>query len=258
MDKKYYMHIGVDSAYEDYKTDIGMREAVQEVYNNIECSMRKPDLLGKTLHVTANQFPVVFEIVNNIAQKLNMEIPKVYVFEDFFYGVESYGMGEYWIEISAKTVRDFTKKELEFLFARELYKIKEGVTYHIMLMEQMQKIYATIPAMGELVSKTSKNKFNHWCRLENFTADNFAYLYCQDIKAGVNAIIALVLNSKELLEQVDMKAFIKQASSINRLDDVVSNYTKVDENLPYAPFRVESLLAYAMSKRGMQARKEMQ
>lgn len=257
MDKRHYIHIGVDTAYEDYKADMGMGEAIQEIYSGIECGMKKPDLLGKTLLVTENQFSAVFEIVNNIAKKLDMESPKVYVFEDFFYGIESYGMSEYWIEISAKTIRDFTKKELEFLFARELYKIKEGVTYHTMLMEQMQKIYVTIPAMGELISKTSKNKFNHWCRLENFTADNFAYLYCKDISASVNAIVAMVLNSKAMLEQVDMKAFIKQASCINRLDDEVSNYTKADETLPYAPFRVESLLAYAMSKRGMQARKEM-
>lgn len=257
MDKRQYIHVGADAAYENYRADMGIGEEIQEIYS-IECGMKKPDLLGKTLLVTKNQFPLIFEIVNNMAHQLGMESPKIYVFEDFFYGIESYGMGEYWIEISAKTIRDFTKKELEFLFARELYKIKEGVTYHTTLMEQLQKIYVTIPAMGELISKTSKNKFNHWCRLENFTADNFAYLYCKDIRASVNAIVAMVLNSKEMLEQVDMKAFIKQAADINRLDDEVSNYTKADETLPYAPFRVESLLAYAMSRRGMQARKEIE
>ena len=46
-----------------------------------------------------------------------------------------------------------------------------------------------------------------------------------------------------------MTAFIKQASAINKMDDIVSNYTKSDETMPYAPYRVECLLAYAVSKR---------
>lgn len=186
---------------------------------------------------------------------MDMEEPKVYVFEDFFYGIESYGMGEYWIEISAKTIRDFNEKELTFLFARELYKIKYEVVYRITLMHEMFKIYNTIPVAGDAMEKISKAKFNHWCRLENYNADNFAYLHCQDLTACINAIVAMVLNSKSLAEQIDMKAFIKQASEINKLDDTVSNYTKSDEILPYAPYRVESLLAYAVSKRGMKARK---
>lgn len=67
MDKRHYIHIGADAAYEDYKADIGMGEAIQEIYSSIECRMKKPDLLGKTLMVTENQFSAVFEIVNNIA-----------------------------------------------------------------------------------------------------------------------------------------------------------------------------------------------
>jgi hypothetical protein len=257
IDKKKYLHVGADEAYNDYKAEVSMKEAVQEVYNSIDYRMKKPDLLGKTLLVTDSQFPQINRIVKALASKIGITAPDVYVFEDFFYGIESYGMDEYWIEISAKTIRDFTDKELEFLFAREFYKIQGGIIYHTMLMNQMFKIYSAIPTVGDLMSKAVKNKFNHWCRLENFTADNFAYLCCKDLRASIDAIVATVLNSKSMLSQVDMKSFIKQASKINKLDDEVSNYTKADETLPYAPMRVESLLSYGISPRGMQARKEI-
>lgn len=257
IDKKYYLHVGADEAFDNYKKEITFSDDIDEVYNAIEVKMKRPDLLGKTLKVTEKQFASVYKIIKEIAHMLEIKIPDVYVFEDFFYGIESYGMGEYWIEISAKTIRDFNKKELEFLFARELYKIKAGVTYQTMLINQATQMYQALPAIGNFMSKAAKNKFNHWCRLENYTADNFAYLYCKDLHASINSIVAMVLNSKLMLEQVDMQAFVEQASEINKLDDEVSNYTKADELLPYAPMRVESLIAYSVSKRGMEARKEI-
>ena len=255
--KEDYIHIGADEVYANYKGGINLKNEIEQVYCDIEYRLKRPDLLGKTLLVSDTQFPDINRMIQKLALAMNMEVPDVYVFEDFFYGIESYGMKEYWIEISAKTIRDFNEKELIFLFARELYKIKNNVVYQTMLMDQLFKIYGTVPVVGDAMEQVSKANFNHWCRLENYTADNYAYLYCQDLSACVNAIIAMVLNSKSLAEQVDMKAFIKQASIINKLDDTVSNYTKSDEVLPYAPYRVESLLAYALSRRGMKARKEV-
>lgn len=256
INKSNYQHVGTDDAFNSYKKEIGIEGDIADIYKSIEAKMKKPDLLGKTLKVSERQFQEVNNIVESIAVKLNMEKPAVYVFEDFFYGIESYGMGEYWIEISAKTIRDFTPKELEFLFAREFYKIKDGVTYQTALVNQLTEIYAAVPTVGTIISKAARNKFYHWCRLENYTADNFAYLYCKDLSASINAIVAMVLNSKALLEQVDMRAFVEQASEITRLDDTVYNYTKADEMMPYAPMRVESLIAFSVSKRGMQVRKE--
>lgn len=255
--KEQFLHVGADKAYLEYQKEMPLREAVEEIFENIDSKMKKPDLLGKTLLVTEKQFSNVYKIMVGLSEYMEISMPEMYVFEDFFYGIESYGMGTYWIEISAKTIRDFSDKELEFIIAREFYKIKYGLTYQTMLMNQMYKIYEAIPTVGDTVSMVAKNKFNHWSRLENFTADNFGYLYCKDIQASTNAIVAMILNSKSMLSEIDMKSFISQASNINKLDDKVSNYTKADEALPYAPMRVESVLAYALSPRGIKARKEI-
>lgn len=258
LEKRDYIHVGTDEAFENYKKESVIDADIENVYNTIEYCMKKPDLLGKTLLVSERQFSKVNGLVSELCDFMDMSKPEVYVFEDFFYGIESYGMHDYWIEISAKTIRDFTDSELRFLFARELYKIKAGVVYQTMLKNQVFGLQASIPAIGELLKETSRFKFNHWCRLENYTADNFGYLMCNDLTASINAIVAMVLNSKTMLSEIDMMAFIKQASAINKMDDVVSNYTKSDETMPYAPYRVECLLAYAVSKRGIKARKEIE
>jgi hypothetical protein len=104
------------------------------------------------------------------------------------------------------------------------------------------------------LEKMSRLSFYHWYRLSNYSADNFGYLMCGSMKSSVQTILKLVLNSVMLAEQVDVKEFIGQASEINRQDNMVSNYTKADEAIPYAPHRIQSLLAYAISDRGMQTR----
>ncbi len=256
--KQDYVHIGTDEAFDNYKKESILGNDIEKVYTAVEYRMKRPDLLGKTLLVSERQFSGLNQIVIELCTYMEMDKPDIYVFEDFFYGIESYGMGDYWIEISAKTIRDFTDTELRFLIAREMYKIKSGVVYQCMLRNQLFQMQSSIPAIGDMIEKTSKMKFNHWCRLENFTADNYGYLMCRDLNACVNAIVGMVLNSKTMLSEIDMGEFIKQASAINKLDDTVSNYTKADEILPYAPYRVESLLAYAISKRGLNVRKELE
>ena len=257
IDKAYYLHVGTDEAFENYKKDSLIEEDIEKVYSTIEYRMKKPDLLGKTLKVSELQFTKIYNIVMELCKYMEIPVPDIFVFEDYFYGIESYGMKDYWIEISAKTIRDFTDMELRFLFSRELYKIKYGIVYQTMLKNQIFGLQASIPTIGNMLKESSRLVFNHWNRLENYTADNFGYLMCGDLTAGVNTIVGMVLNSKSMLSEVNMGAFIKQASVINCMDDVVSNYTKSDETMPYAPFRVESLLSYALSKRGVNARKEM-
>lgn len=136
------------------------------------------------------------------------------------------------------------------------YKIADGVTRQKTMMEERFKQIRLV-APNEL-EEMSKLSFYHWYRLTNFSADNYGYLMCGSMKTAIQTILKLVLNSVMLAEQVDIKEFIGQASEINRLDDTVYNYTKADESAPYALHRIQNLLAYAVSDRGMKARKELE
>lgn len=252
MYREYYIHSKQNEAYEQYRQGVSFQEDIEEIYDEIDYKIKQPDFLGKTVKVTEKQFPEVFHILQDICKTENIEVPDTYVYEDYYYGAESYGINKYWIELSAKTIQDFSVKEIKFVLAREIYKIIDGVTKQRTMMEERFKMIRQI-APDEL-EKISKLSFYHWYRIANFSADNYGYLKCESMESAISAILMMVLNSRMLTEHVDVKEFIGQASQINMLDDMVFNYTKADESVPYAPHRIQNLLAYAVSERGMKAR----
>lgn len=256
MYREEYIHCRQNQAFEQYRGGILLQEEIEKTYEEIDYKIRRPDLLGKTVRVTARQFPAVNELVQNICEYEQMECPPVYVYEDYYYGAESYGIDKPWIELSAKTIQDFSEEELRFVLGREIYKIADGVTgQKTMMEERFHMIRRMAPDQLEQASRIS---FYHWYRIANYSADNYGYLQCGNIQAAVNAILKMVLNSTGLADQVDIREFIGQASEINRLDDGVFNYTKADEPVPYAPYRIQNLCAYAISERGLRARETME
>lgn len=249
MNRENYIHRGQNEAFEQYENGVMFQEDIEKIYEEIDYKIKQPDFLGKTVKVTDKQFPRVHGMIKEICAYEKVECPAVYVYEDYYYGAESYGIGNMWIELSAKTIQDFSEDELKFVLSREIYKISDGVTKQKTMMEERFKMIRQM-APNEL-EQTSKMSFYHWYRLANYSADNYGYLMCGNIKSSINAILKLVLNSKILTEQVNLKEFIGQASSINKLDDMVFNYTKADESVPYAPHRIQNLLAFAVSERRM-------
>lgn len=249
MYRENYIHKVQNEAFKQYRDGVMFQEDIEKVYEEIDYKIKQPDFLGKTVKVTARQFPKVYRMIQELCSYGKMVCPEVYVYEDYYYGAESYGINRYWIELSAKTIQDFCEEELKFVLAREIYKISDGVTRQKTMMEERFKMIRQL-APNEL-EQVSKMSFYHWYRLANYSADNYGYLMSGSIKKSVNAILMMVLNSKLLVGQVDVKEFIGQASEINKLDDMVSNYTKADECVPYAPHRIQSLLAYVVSDRGI-------
>lgn len=254
MDRDQYIHRGQDAAFEQYRGGVALQKDIEQVYDEIDFKLKQPDFLGKTVRVTEKQFPRVNRMLREMSDRAGIDSPAVYVYEDYYYGAESYGISSFWIELSAKTIQDFTQEELKFVLARELYKISDNVTKQRTMMEERFKLIKML-APDEL-EEISRLAFYHWYRIANYSADNFGYLMCGSVKSAVDAILKMVLNSVMLAGQVDVREFIRQASELNRLDDTVSNFTKADESAPYAPHRIQSLLAYAVSERGMKAAEE--
>lgn len=249
MEREKFVHILQDAAFDAYKEGVSFQKDIENTYANTDFMERQPDLLGKTVRVSQKQFPEVYVIINKLCGNGKEAPIPVYVYEEYYYGAESYGLDSPWIEISAKTIADFSEEELQFILAREIFKIRDGVTKQKTMMEERFKYMKAITPGG--VEEVSRMAFYHWYRLANYSADNYGYISCGSIKASVNAVLKMVLNSIRLSEKVDIKEFIGQASEINMLDDVISNHTKADEPVPYAPHRIKNLLAYAESERGI-------
>lgn len=255
VNKDLYIYSKEDAFFNLLKENLVLEKEIETYYINFIEKKSIPDLLGKTVKVAKNQFSKVYRFIKDICRELELEEVSAYVYEDFYYGVESKGITKPWLEISAKTIVDFSDEELKFVIAKELYNIKFKNTYYSLLMSRYLENFNKIKFPGSNITEEGiKIALYKWHRVMNFSSDNFGYVVSGSLKASINSILLTILNNKTLVKNVNISEYIKQSNEINLLDDEVYNNTKLDELMPYGPFRVKNLISYASSMRAKQAK----
>nr|WP_106782905.1 M48 family metallopeptidase [Lysinibacillus timonensis] len=259
MDRSLFTHPLEEKVLDDMLEALKLKDQIENYYIRYEEKKRRPDLLGKTLRVSQNQLPRIYKIAQAIEKKTNLPIPEMFVYEDFYYAIESKGMEKPWIEISATLINDFTDQEIEFMLAREVFKVHYKQTYYNTLMLQSLDALSKglIPLGDGIVEDVAKVIYYRWSRVSNYAADSFGYVVCQNLEAASQAILKTIFNSVLLAKNANLKEYIKQAEFINELHDPISEATKSDEQYPYGPFRMKYLLAFATSERAMKAKRLM-
>ena len=258
IDNKLFISKNEERLFENVKTNLPFKDEIVEHYINFHEKERLPDLLGKTVRVSDKQFKEVNNIIEEICSILKIDKVSAFIYEDFYYGVESKGIKNQYLEISAKTIEDFTYNELKFLIAKELYNIKFKNTYYSTIIMQVIRNFENInfPGMG-ITKEALKIALYKWHRVMNFSSDNFGLILCGNINDSINAILLTILNSRRLVNNINVMEYIKQGELINSLDDDVYTNTKLDELIPYGPFRVKNLISYSSSQRANEARNKI-
>jgi hypothetical protein len=259
INQQLFSHPLEASALEELVKTLNFKDQIEEHYIHYEEKKRRPDLLGKTIQISEKQFPRIYQIAKKIGQQTQITVPEIFVYEDFYYAIDSKGMERPWIEISASMVNDFTDKEIEFMLAREFYKIDQKHTYYHTILQESLEMYAKglIPFSEGMAEDIAKVVFYRWSRLAHYSADSFGFALCGNLKAGIQSVLKCVLNSVFLANHTNLSEYIKQAEKINELHDQVYEATKSDEPFPYGPFRIKYLMAYASSERAMKAKAEL-
>ncbi len=242
------------SFFENEVTNILFSDEIKEYYCNFIEKKKLPDLYGKTVMITDNQYGAVKSIVDMMSSLIDLDPPQCFVYDDFFYDVSSHGINTKWLEISCKTISDFTERELAFFIAKELCNIKIGHTekYEIidLYLQMMDNI--NIP-FSDTVAKSERYALYKWYRASCFTSDAFGMIACGSIEECFSAILKTILNSQELVDHVNITEYLKQADIINSMNDAAFNDTKLDEKVPYGNIRIKKLLAYLSTGRGMRS-----
>lgn len=254
LDKELFVHPLEDEVFAEAGKYIKFEKELRTYYRDYVKPTLIPDLYGKTIKVTKTQLGWVYKLAEQIATVLDMKVPDIFVYQNFYYLVESKGMDDNWIEISAKTLTDLSKEELIFLLAKEMCAIKLRYTYYETLITQEIDTAENVSFLGsQTLGQGIKVKMYHFLRITGYTTDNFAYLICKNLRPCINAIIKIVLNDIYLAEQLCIPEFLKQGETLNALQEDIHNFTKMDELSPYSPFRIQNLIAYASSDRGHEA-----
>lgn len=234
-----------------------MDEGFEKSYSDFDERLEEGDLYGKTVKVTKNQFRNVYNIISELCNLLDMDYIDAYVYEDFYYGVESKGIKNKHLEISAKTIVDFELEELKFLIARELFSIKiVGLKNKIIIQEILKSFdMIKIPLATDTIKENFKITSYKYLRSLNYSCDNFGYIVVGELSYTIKAIMKTILNNKYLVNEINISEYLKQGDKISSLNDDVHIFTKIDEQVPYGPDRIKKLLAYAISKRGLESLK---
>lgn len=255
IDKNTFISKKEDEFFKSVIDNLFFEDEMKAYYINFFEKKTIPDLLGKTVKISENQFRNVHNIIKNICTTLEMEMVDAFVYEDFYYGVESKGINKCWIEISAKTISDFSEEQLKFIIGRELYNIKFKNTYYTSLIKLGLQNLNLLKMPGAGISAESlKCAVYKWSRAVSLSCDNFGYCVCGNLKESIQAVLLTILNNKTLTQNINITEYIKQADEITALDDEVYNNTKLDEIVPYGPYRVKNLISYASSVRAKEGK----
>ncbi len=248
MDIRKAVHPHEEIYFMEMMNTVVFEDDAEKYYLEYTEKKRRPDLLGKTVRVTPLQFPQIYESAVSISERLEIEVPDIFVYEDFYYVAESYGILNPWIEISAKTVKDFSQKELEFLLGKEIGSIKLGHTRQRMIINEIIKTIQSksfIPG-SEITLEIWRSIMYRWARCASFTTDSVGFLVSSSLVDSVNAILHTILNNRELTSVLSISEYVRQGDSITRMQDTMYNQTKLDEMVPYGPFRIKNLLKTAL------------
>ena len=216
----------------------------------VEASVRafkawhRSDILGRSVRVSARQFPRLYEIVAECAERLHIPVPVVYVTQDFSninagtYGTES----DSFILMSSATVDRLTDDQLRFVIGHECGHIQNShVTYGTAL-----KYLTTMSAIFvRWIVKPAEIALLGWSRRAEITCDRAGLLCCGDLKVATETFVKLAVGSQRLTEEIDLDAYLEQLEDIR---DGIGRVSEYFMSHPYLPKRVRSLQLFAESE----------
>lgn len=184
--------------------------------------------LAKGIHVSANTYGELYDIVCDCAAKLDIPIPYVMI-SDAVQGINACTAGTdqfAFIAISSFLPVVMKKDELSFVIGHECGHLVLGhVVYHTAL-NVIGSAGGLLPMVGSVVEKTIKYPLNAWSRRSEISADRAGVICCGDIQTAKRALFKLEAGLLKT-EGVDIDGYVMEAeqvldnTSLGKFSDVI-------------------------------------
>jgi Zn-dependent protease with chaperone function/uncharacterized RDD family membrane protein YckC len=196
-------------------------------------SISRGKLIGSSIRIDETQLPELYAIAREVAERLGMATPHVFVRDDPFVPITAAGVGEpYSLIISSQYYEHLRRGELAFLIARELAHIAAG---HTRLMSLLSASGRENPAVALV--------FGAWLRRTEYTADRVGLLCCEGIDDALGGISISTYHS--IGRRVDMRAIAEQRRELQA--DASLRIGEWTASMPYATNRLDALGQFAAS-----------
>jgi Zn-dependent protease with chaperone function len=204
--------------------------------------LMRNQLLGRTVRVSAQQFPRVHQLAVECAETLGVAVPTVYVANSPVINAYTSGTDDdAFIVIHSALIEAFEPAELKFVIGHETGHIQnKHVVYGTVLRLLLEgaSLFLTwfaAPAQVPLMA---------WYRRAEITCDRAGLLCTRDLDAACRAFLKMAVGSRKLFEEMDVEVFVAQAKEgrvgVGRLMEAFDTH-------PYLPKRIEALRVFAES-----------
>lgn len=201
---------------------------------------QQAQLVGSAVKVSKRQFPRIYAIANEVATRLDMHQPELYILQDPT--LNALAMGFIWgksVLLHSATVEAMTEDELKQIIGHEFAHIKCGHTNLAVLTSSSRRIY--IPLITDFLGLI----FLFWNRKSEYTCDRGGLLAGGDVKSAISGMSKLAIGPT-LFEQMDIDDFLDQRRALDQHD-----MAKLSETLathPYLVKRIHALQQYFHSR----------
>jgi Zn-dependent protease with chaperone function len=196
-------------------------------------SVSRGRLLGSSIRIEGRQLPEIAELTKDLAMRLGMPTPQVFVRDDPFVPIAAVGVGEpYALIISSQYYEHLRRGELQFLIARELGHIAAGHT-------RLTSLLSASGRENPLVALV----FGAWLRRTEFTADRIGLLCSDGLGDALGAIAITTFHA--IGRHVDLDVLAEQRSELNA--DPTLRLGEWMSAIPYATNRLEALRLFDAS-----------
>jgi Zn-dependent protease with chaperone function/uncharacterized RDD family membrane protein YckC len=206
-------------------------------------SISRGKLLGSSIRIDERQLPELNAIVIDVATRLGMTPPQVFVRDDPFVPIAATGIGEpYALIISSQYYEHLRRGELAFLVARELGHIAAGHT-------RITSLLSVSGRENPLVALV----FGAWLRRTEYTADRVGLLCADGIEDALGGISISTYHS--IGRRVDMRAIAEQRRELQA--DASLRIGEWTAGMPYATNRLDALALFGGSALANQWRERL-
>ncbi len=196
-------------------------------------SISRGKLIGSSIRIDERQLPELHAIARDVAQRLGMATPQIFVRDDPSVPITATGIGEpYALIISSQYYEHLRRGELAFLIARELAHIAAGHTRFTSLLSASGR---ENPAVALV--------FGAWLRRTEYTADRVGVLCCDGIEDALGGISISTYHS--IGRRVDMRAIAEQRNELQA--DATLRIGEWVAGMPFATNRLEALQRFVAS-----------
>ena len=186
------------------------------------------------LKLGPDQLPEIYEILVRVCNRLQMDVPELYLSLDRSPNACTFGDTSIYIVLNSGLLETMTLDQIETVIAHECGHI---VCHHVLYHTMGRYILIAADAFANgLVSSaivtSLKYAFAYWMRCSEFSADRVAAYYHGSASPVVDLMMALSGGTRNLMYKLNREAFFKQAQNYKVLVDN-SSYNKVLEFIQF-------------------------